>query len=72
MELLEENTFDLLTLDIEFDRLNEGIDILPEIFERHPTLNIIIISGRLNKNEITDQNQDVNSHNHIQAGHVSR
>jgi CheY-like chemotaxis protein len=55
MELLVDNTFDLLTLDIEFDRLNEGIDALPEIFEKYPTLNIIIISGRLNKNEITSQ-----------------
>ena len=55
MELLVDNTFDLLTLDIEFDRLNEGIDALPEIFEKYPTLNIIIISGRLNKNEITNQ-----------------
>jgi len=55
MELLEDNTFDLLTLDIEFDRLNEGLDALPGVFEKHPTLNIIIISGRLNKNEITSQ-----------------
>lgn len=55
LELLADNTFDLLTLDIEFDRLNEGIEALPEIFEKHPTLNIIVISGKLNKNEITAQ-----------------
>jgi len=55
MELLKSNTFDMLTLDIEFDRLSEGIDALPEIFEEHPTLNIIVISGKLNKNEVTER-----------------
>jgi CheY-like chemotaxis protein len=55
MELLRDNHFDLLTLDIEFDRLSEGIDALPEIFEKHPTLNIIVISGKLSKNEVSEQ-----------------
>lgn len=54
-ELLKSIPVDLLTLDIEFDRLNEGIDALPEIFEEHPTLNIIVISGKLDKNEITER-----------------
>ncbi len=53
--LLTTRTFDLLTLDIEFDRLNEGIDALPGIFEDYPTLNIIVISGKLNKGEVLEQ-----------------
>lgn len=47
--------FDLMTLDIEFDRMNEGIDALPEIFEAHPNLNIIVISGQLDKREVAEQ-----------------
>jgi CheY-like chemotaxis protein len=54
-ELLRTNKIDLLTLDIEFDRLNEGIDVLPEIFEKYPTLTIIIISGKLNKSDVAEQ-----------------
>jgi len=55
LQLLTTRVFDLLTLDIEFDRLNEGIQALPEIFENYPTLNIIVISGRLNKAEVSEQ-----------------
>lgn len=47
--------FDLLTLDIEFDRMNEGIDALPELFETHPTLNIIVVSGKLDKREVSER-----------------
>lgn len=54
-QLLTSRFFDLMTLDIEFDRMNEGIDALPEIFETYPTLNIIIISGKLNKSEVSEQ-----------------
>ncbi|MBI5639165.1 MAG: response regulator [Nitrospirae bacterium] len=54
-EILKSEFFDLLTLDIEFDRMNEGIDALPEIFEGYPTLNIIVISGKLNKAEVSEQ-----------------
>ena len=54
-ELLRVNSIDLLTLDIQFDRLSEGIDALPAIFETHPTLNIIVISGKLDKNEVSEQ-----------------
>jgi len=54
-ELLSSQPFDLLTLDIEFDRMTEGIDALPEIFESHPTLNIIVISGKLNKSEVSER-----------------
>ena len=54
-ELLRVNSIDLLTLDIQFDRLSEGIDALPVIFETHPTLNIIVISGKLDKNEVSEQ-----------------
>lgn len=53
--LLKERPFDLLTLDIEFDRLNEGLEVLPEIFENYPVLNIIVISGKLDKEEVTSQ-----------------
>jgi len=55
LQLLTTRVFDLMTLDIEFDRLTEGIDVLPEIFENYPTLNIIIISGKLNKSEVSEQ-----------------
>lgn len=55
LELLRTHPFDLLTLDIEFDRLNEGLSVLPEIFEEYPTLNILIISGRLDKSEVAEQ-----------------
>lgn len=54
-QLLISQVFDLMTLDIEFDRMTEGIDALPEIFENYPTLNIIIISGKLNKSEVSEQ-----------------
>jgi len=54
-QLLTTQIFDLLTLDIEFDRMNEGIDALPEIFDTWPTLSIIIISGKLNKSEVSGQ-----------------
>ncbi len=54
-ELLKTQPFDLMTLDIEFDKMTEGIDALPEIFESYPTLNIIIISGKLNKSEVSEQ-----------------
>jgi CheY-like chemotaxis protein len=55
MEMLKLQPFDLMTLDIEFDRMNEGIDALPDIFENYPTLNIIVISGKLNKSEVSEQ-----------------
>lgn len=54
-QLLTMQTFDLMTLDIEFDRMNEGIDALPEIFETWPTLSIVIVSGKLNKSEVAEQ-----------------
>jgi len=54
-ELLKSQPFDLLTLDIEFDRMDEGIEALPRIFEEFPTLNIIVISGKLNKAEVTER-----------------
>jgi CheY-like chemotaxis protein len=54
-QLLTTQVFDLMTLDIEFDRLNEGIDALPEIFETYPTLNIMVISGKLNKSDVMEQ-----------------
>ena len=47
--------FDLMTLDIEFDKMNEGIDALPELFETYPSLNIIVISGKLDKGEVSEQ-----------------
>ncbi len=55
LQLLTTQVFDLMTLDIEFDKLNEGLNALPEIFENHPTLNIIVISGKLNKSEVLEQ-----------------
>src|SRR5512135_3766683 len=55
LQLLTTRIFDLMTLDIEFDRMNEGIDALPEIFESHPTLSVIIVSGKLNKSEVSEQ-----------------
>jgi CheY-like chemotaxis protein len=54
-ELLKDNAIDLLTLDIQFDRLSEGVESLPELFEMHPTLSIIVISGKLDKNEVAEQ-----------------
>jgi len=54
-KLLTAHLFDLMTLDIEFDRMNEGIDALPEIFETFPALNIIIVSGKLNKGEVSEK-----------------
>ena len=55
LKALTTQVFDLMTLDIEFDRLNEGIDALPELFESHPALNIIVISGKLDKSEVTER-----------------
>ncbi|MDA8077550.1 MAG: response regulator [Nitrospiraceae bacterium] len=54
-EMLKAQFFDLLTLDIEFDRMSEGIDALPDFFEAYPTLTIVVISGRLNKAEVSEQ-----------------
>ena len=55
VKALTAQIFDLMTLDIEFDRMNEGIDALPELFENHPHLNIIVISGKLDKREVAEQ-----------------
>jgi CheY-like chemotaxis protein len=55
VKALTAQIFDLMTLDIEFDRMNEGIDALPELFETHPTLNIIVISGKLDKREVAER-----------------
>ncbi len=55
VKVLTTQTFDLMTLDIEFDRMTEGIDTLPELFETHPTLNIIIVSGKLDKSEVSER-----------------
>jgi len=55
LRLLNTQIFDLLTLDIEFDRMTEGVDVLPEIFETHPGLNIIVISGKLDKQEVSER-----------------
>lgn len=55
LQMLTSKTFDLMTLDIEFDKMNEGLKILPEIFENYPTLNIIVVSGKLNKGEVLEQ-----------------
>jgi CheY-like chemotaxis protein len=55
VKVLTTQTFDLMTLDIEFDRMTEGIDALPELFETHPTLNIIIVSGKLDKSEVSER-----------------
>ncbi|MDP2166823.1 MAG: response regulator [Thermodesulfovibrionales bacterium] len=55
MKMLKNQPFDLMTLDIQFDRMNEGIDALPDIFEGHPTLNVIVISGKLNKSEVFER-----------------
>ncbi len=54
-DFLNTRVFDLMTLDIQFDRLDEGIDALPEFFETYPFLNIIVVSGKLNKAEVTEQ-----------------
>jgi CheY-like chemotaxis protein len=55
LRLLTSQVFDLMTLDIEFDRMNEGIDALPELFETYPALNIIVVSGKLNKSEVSER-----------------
>ncbi len=55
MDKLKTQSFDLMTLDIEFDRMNEGIEALPEIFENFPGLNVIIISGKLSKAEVSEE-----------------
>ncbi len=55
LTVLTTQIFDLMTLDVEFDRMNEGIDALPELFETHPTLNIIVISGKLDKSEVSER-----------------
>ncbi len=55
LRLLTTQVFDLMTLDIEFDRMSEGLDALPELFEAHPSLNIIVISGKLDKSEISER-----------------
>jgi len=55
LRTLTQQVIDLLTLDIEFDRMSEGIDALPEIFETHTTMNIIVISGKLDKSEVSER-----------------
>jgi len=55
LNVLMTQVFDLMTLDVEFDRMNEGIDALPELFETHPTLNIIVVSGKLDKREVSER-----------------
>ncbi len=55
VKVLTAQVFDLMTLDIEFDKMNEGIDALPQLFETHPNLNIIVISGKLDKSEVSER-----------------
>jgi CheY-like chemotaxis protein len=55
LRALTTQVFDLMTLDIEFDRMNEGIDALPDLFETYPALNIIVISGKLDKSEVSER-----------------
>jgi len=55
LRVLTTQVFDLMTLDIEFDRMNEGIDALPDLFETYPALNIIVISGKLDKSEVSER-----------------
>ena len=55
VKVLTAQVFDLMTLDIEFDKLNEGIDALPQLFETYPNLNIIVISGKLDKSEVSER-----------------
>jgi len=55
MNALTTTFFDLMTLDIEFDRMSEGVDALPEFFETYPALNIIVISGKLDKQEVSER-----------------
>jgi CheY-like chemotaxis protein len=54
-DMLKTQPVDLMTLDIQFDRMNEGVEALPEIFEKYPALNIVVISGKLNKAEIAEE-----------------
>ncbi len=55
LRALTAQVFDLLTLDIEFDRMSEGVDALPGLFETYPALNIIVISGKLDKSEVSER-----------------
>jgi len=55
LRALTRQVIDLLTLDIEFDRMSEGVDALPEIFETHTTMNIIVISGKLDMSEVSER-----------------
>ena len=55
VNVLTTEVFDLMTLDIEFDRMSEGVDALPDLFETNPTLNIIVISGKLDKSEVSER-----------------
>jgi CheY-like chemotaxis protein len=55
VKVLTTQVFDLMTLDIEFDKMNEGVDALPQLFETHPSLNIIVISGKLDKSEVSER-----------------
>lgn len=55
VKVLTAQVFDLMTLDIEFDKMNEGIDALPQLFETNPNLNIIVISGKLDKSEVSER-----------------
>ena len=72
LQLLTTQIFDLMTLDIEFDRMTEGIDALPEIFENYPTLNIIVISGKLNKSEVSEQLFRFTKHNVLKGKRWAR
>ena len=54
-KILTAQVVDLMTLDIEFDKMDEGIDALPELFDAHPALNIIVISGKLDKREVSER-----------------
>ncbi len=55
VKVLTAQVFDLMTLDIEFDKMNEGIEALPQLFETYPNLNIIVVSGKLDKSEVSER-----------------
>ncbi len=53
LDLLEQDTFDMVISDIEMPKLN-GLELLSRIKKRYPAIKILIISGRHRPDDTID------------------
>lgn len=62
MQLLEENTFDVILLDIFFEKENKGLELLKEISAKYPNLPVIMFSGSMEWARRWDELKEMGAH----------